>query len=189
MLNKLHSMDVLCNQVTDALRTFGPVHRLYTPEGGTRITSIGQIQDGKNYVASNKTRFRKLNYNDIVDLRSKERMYKRNCSVSPSRNKPNKFQFLGRSTLTKLDKPRQISLIRNGDQTCQYVQLLLTKRNTINWSVTRAPPPLLLLWGGGRGVVDKQQRFRVLRRARAMTRGAGAGAGCGDAHTISRPSQ
>jgi hypothetical protein len=53
------------------LRGFAPVHRLYTPVGGTRVKSLADLQDGKSYVAAPKTKFKPLEYDAIVDLRTK----------------------------------------------------------------------------------------------------------------------
>lgn len=53
-------------QVTDTLQPFGAVHRLYTPNTGTRVKSFSEIKDGQSYVAATKTRFKKLNYASIM---------------------------------------------------------------------------------------------------------------------------
>ena len=133
-ISKMRNMNVLLDQLTPAVQPFGPVRRLYTPVSGTRITEIGQIKNGEAYVASNNGGFKPVNYSGITDLRSKEINSKQNrtSAVAPLRTKRFKLTHKHRR-LSQASKPSSIWLIRNGDKTCQYVQHLLTPRNTITW--------------------------------------------------------
>jgi hypothetical protein len=53
------NFDAFLSQVTSGLRPqFGAVRNLYTPENGTRINRLEQLQSGGEYVAGGSERFR-----------------------------------------------------------------------------------------------------------------------------------
>ena len=53
------NFDAFLTQVTSGLRPqFGAVRNLYTPEHGTRVEKLDQLQSGGEYVAGGSERFR-----------------------------------------------------------------------------------------------------------------------------------
>ena len=115
------SLGNFCDQITGALNAAEPVHRLYTPNHGTRVAAFGDLVDGMTYVAAPNKRFRKLDYGGIVDLRTQERLHRRSgrsVFVPPNRSL-GWSRSLGRDGVkppVKLATSRHIFLIRNGDR-------------------------------------------------------------------------
>lgn len=126
-----HNMEVMLDYITDAMRPFGAVQRLYTPHTGTRVRSLDQIQDGASYVAAPKEGFKKMNYSGIMSLRQREREYRRRAAMSPQRASPVKLR--PRRSFMMSEKPKLVNFVRNGDASGKTHRLLLTKRNTMTW--------------------------------------------------------
>ena len=113
------------------------MHRLYTPQTGTRITELSQLENGKSYVASRKQRFKRMNYNGILNTRERENKYKNRANTRSLSPPKKRFEFAGRrdlDTLTGGSTGRAVYIIKNGDVHCNYTNLLLTKRNCLSWN-------------------------------------------------------
>ncbi|CAG0883776.1 unnamed protein product [Darwinula stevensoni] len=55
------TIDSLCRELTEKLEpTFGAVHRLHTPEGGSLVSSIEAVENGASYVAAGSAPFKRI---------------------------------------------------------------------------------------------------------------------------------
>merc|ERR1712166_822183 len=129
------NLDVFFDQITNSMQN-GPVHRLYTPQNGTRIKDLSELENGKSYVASRKQRFKRMNYTGIMNTRERENKYKSRANTRSLSPPKKRFEFAGRrdlSTLTGNNNGRAVYIIKNGDEHSKYTNLLLTKRNCLSW--------------------------------------------------------
>jgi len=132
-----------------------PVLKLFDARTGSEVGEMNQIVDGDDYVAgTSRGRFKALHYDEIMDdharaernkaprppaLLPKPSAYKapkrkKKAALSPGRKSPPRERKpLELPSLTIAEKPRLISVVRNGDASVEVVKLLLTKRNTAEW--------------------------------------------------------
>ena len=131
------TLDHLMDAATDILQPYPAVHRLFTPRGGTRVHSIQQVSDGCALVATSNNvhrgKFVAIDYKGITSHREREISYQRTMAASPP--KPRKrLPVPGRSLeVLQANKPKLVTLLRNGDRTGFKVKMLLTRRNTLTW--------------------------------------------------------
>ena len=64
---QLNNMDSFLEHATNGLKpSFGAVRNIYTPDGGTRVRNLEDIQSGKSYVAGGAESFRILGKKTIT---------------------------------------------------------------------------------------------------------------------------
>ena len=135
---RVRSLDALCNHLTASMKTARPVERLLTPGHGTRITSLGQLREGTTYVAACQldTCFKKLDYDGITDLRTKEREHARKHMASERSSSPRSQRASSGAATSSAwhlrnrqpSTSRHIFLAKNGDSSAKHTRLLLRQR-------------------------------------------------------------
>jgi hypothetical protein len=129
-------LSVFLDLISDTLKQGFNVQRLFAVDG-TGIDELDQVQDGQSYVAGGRGSFKALDYTSILDDRALAEL---NKSRQPNDYSPPKKRITFRSLAHIVmrvqvpDKPTQIAVIRNGDASCTFINVLLTKRNA-GWDV------------------------------------------------------
>lgn len=126
------SLERFLDLMSDEMRSYGAIRRLYTPNTGTAITSVDQIHDGCSIVVSRREKFKKLNYSKIVHLRDREIAYRQQQAARPPKAR-SPVKVLPRRHYISMEKPKNVVFLRNGDKTGTQFRVLLTKRNTMSW--------------------------------------------------------
>lgn len=156
LVPKHGNLDSFLDLVTSILADGKPVLKLFDAQTGAELLELSQIIDGDNYVAGmSRGKFRPLPYAEILDDRARAeinktprppftlpkpstykapKLKKKNAVYSPGRKSPReRSKPKGLPALPISEKPRLVSLVRNGDASVEIVKLLLTKRNTADW--------------------------------------------------------
>ena len=106
--------------VTSGLQPkFGVVYKLYDAVSGAPVTATSQLEDGGQYVAAGRGRFKRLNYLGILDNRSRAMAVKKAAAESTRRGLPRipAYQRIVRSgrALKKIGvRPPVITMALNG---------------------------------------------------------------------------
>lgn len=134
---QLNNMDSFLEYATDALKpSFGAVRNIYTPESGTRIKSLEEIQSGRAYVVGGNENFRNLGskkislkYSDIGMKKPRE-IKKTYSHIKPVSHNTAFNQVSGRwkQVANEINHPIQLWLHVNGDSQSSPVRLLLPSR-------------------------------------------------------------
>lgn len=132
------NFDAFLSQVTSGLRPqFGAVRNLYTPENGTRINRLEQLQSGGEYVAGGSERFRA---STLVRIHGKAKQigYRDITADRHTQNEQSKVTkrpiVVVSARLYKFEKmPTTIHVFRNGDELFKGVKFVLSKRDLHNW--------------------------------------------------------
>ena len=150
------NLESFLDLVSARLASGKPVLKLFDAHTGIEVDELNQIVDGDDYVAgtSRGKSFKALRYDEIMDDRAraernkaprppallpkpsayKAPKRKKKVALSPGRKSPPRERKpLELPSLTIAEKPRLISVVRNGDASVEVVKLLLTKRNTAEW--------------------------------------------------------
>ncbi|KAM9255948.1 doublecortin domain-containing protein 2B [Cariama cristata] len=129
------TFEAFLNEVTKSIHAPLAVRSLYTPRHGHRVTELGDLQDGCQYVAAGFERFKKLNYlnrgrKELRGTRNSEGLQLR--TVAPW--KPNVLaRWQKRAHL-----PCTIHVFRNGDLQSPPFPLPLSKSTPLQWDALLA---------------------------------------------------
>ena len=142
---KYKTLDALMSQLTEIIPLPLGVRSILTPQGGSRIESIEQLENGKTYVCSSKLSLKKMDYSKV-----------KSPTWSPS-SKPVKYFNNGRGqrpsalqtkaaedgikstqgapSIVPLGnaKAKVITVIRNGPPPRQKTKILVNQRSTPSW--------------------------------------------------------
>jgi len=133
--NQKNNMGAFLEHATEVLKpSFGAVRNIYTPDGGSRVKSLADIQSGRSYVAAGNENFRclanrGLKYQEIGT--KKPRAIKKTYShIKPFSHNTHFGQVSGRwkQAAQEINQPVQLWLHVNGDSQSSPVRLLLPSR-------------------------------------------------------------
>ncbi|CAH0558926.1 unnamed protein product [Brassicogethes aeneus] len=127
---RYRSFDSLTNDLTNILTKCvtlpNGVRHVYSMEG-RKVSSIDDLEDGKEYVCSGKGElFKKIEYTQTDTLKSKRMSNKQNVSVHLISSSPKVIP-------PDCIRPRIVTLIRNGIRPRKILRILLNKRNSSNF--------------------------------------------------------
>ncbi|XP_062449828.1 doublecortin domain-containing protein 2B isoform X2 [Rhea pennata] len=126
------TFEAFLNEVTKSIGAPLAVRNLYTPRQGHRITELGDLQDGCQYVAAGFERFKRLNY---LNRGMKQLNETRNSSnMQPSTVAPWK-QNVSAQWQKHTHLSRMINVFRNGDLLSPPFRLLLSKSALLEWDM------------------------------------------------------
>lgn len=144
VINKrqINNMDTLCGYATEMLKPrFGAVRNIYTPEKGTKIYKIDQLESGNSYVVGGFEPFKNLpshrKYTDIGKTKpvAVKKTYSHIKPVNHNKNL-NSVQCRWKSVANEINHPIQIWLHVNGDNNSRPIKFLLPSRILkLNWDI------------------------------------------------------
>ncbi|KAL5014880.1 hypothetical protein ScPMuIL_009150 [Solemya velum] len=128
---KTRTFDCFLDDLNDRIHLpRGAVRRVYTP-GGSRVTGLGQLEDGRDYIAAGNEPYRKLAYTDI-ESRPRRPPRARNDETSLPTVNPRFRQISGRYKKIKVDG-KTILIHINGDELNPPRVVLLEPKIQHNW--------------------------------------------------------
>ncbi|NXW97278.1 DCD2B protein, partial [Larus smithsonianus] len=104
------TFEAFLNEVTKSIHAPLAVRNLYTPRHGHRVTELGDLQDGCQYVAAGFEKFKRLNY------------------LNPGRK-----ELRGTRNSQGLQVSPSADVFRNGDLLSPPFPLLLSKSTPLQW--------------------------------------------------------
>jgi len=133
---QLNNMDSFLEHATNGLKpSFGAVRNIYTPDGGTRVRNLEDIQSGKAYVAGGAESFRILGQKKTrryqeIGTRKPLPIKKTYSHIKPVSHNSAFGQITGRwkQAADEINQPVQMWLHVNGDAQASPVRLLLPSR-------------------------------------------------------------
>eukprot|EP01135_Chromosphaera_perkinsii_P002114 Nk52_evm48s217 gene=Nk52_evmTU48s217 len=116
---------------------FGAIRKVCTPEHGHQVRSFDELENGESYVVCGTEKFKKLNYEEILDIRSieiEERkkhpvqtfeipLYRTDDVGTPHKN--SRLTYETQHRITNVPRPIPIIVYRNGDKTHEGTKMLL----------------------------------------------------------------
>ena len=142
---KYRTLDALMNELTEVIPLPLGVRSILTPQGGSRIDSIDQLQNGKTYVCSSKLGLKKMDYSKVKSPTwspaSKPVKYTgRRQRPTILRTRPEDGNITlktpqGTPSIVPLGntKAKVITVIRNGPPPRQKTKILVNQRSTPSW--------------------------------------------------------
>ncbi|NWT38971.1 DCD2B protein, partial [Chroicocephalus maculipennis] len=109
------TFEAFLNEVTKSIHAPLAVRNLYTPRHGRRVTELGDLQDGCQYVAAGFEKFKRLNY------------------LNPGRK-----ELRGTRKSQGLQVSPSADVFRNGDLLSPPFPLLLSKSTPLQWDALLA---------------------------------------------------
>ncbi|XP_063211807.1 doublecortin domain-containing protein 2B isoform X2 [Chroicocephalus ridibundus] len=129
------TFEAFLNEVTKSIHAPLAVRNLYTPRHGRRVTELGDLQDGCQYVAAGFEKFKRLNY---LNPGRKELRGTRNSQGLQFRTvAPWKSNVLA-PWQKRTHLPCTIHVFRNGDLLSPPFPLLLSKSTPLQWDALLA---------------------------------------------------
>jgi len=127
---QINNFDAFLQYATDGLNPpFGAVRNIYTPDGGTRVRNMEEIQSGRAYVAGGAENFRALNTMRYAEIgtRKPKPIKKTYSHIKPVSHSHRHQQIHGRwrQVAEEINAPIQVYLCVNGDSLTPPVRLLL----------------------------------------------------------------
>lgn len=142
--HKHRNLDALMNELTEIITLPFGVRSILTPQGGSRIQSIEQLENGKTYVCSSKLGLKKMDYSKVKSptWSTGSRYFE-----PPRRPRPTVLRTnAGDNISVKLTpqrtpsivplgntKAKVITVIRNGPPPRQKTKILVNQRSTPSW--------------------------------------------------------
>uniref|UniRef100_A0A4W4EZ18 Doublecortin domain-containing protein 2 n=1 Tax=Electrophorus electricus TaxID=8005 RepID=A0A4W4EZ18_ELEEL len=121
---RVSNFETLLREVTGGVKAqFGAVRNIYTPKGGHRVESMEHLQNGEQYVAAGREKFKKLDYLQIGNR--KKRMLQNNGMVKPVAQ--SRITVAARF-LKPIKEPCAIFVLANGDVLNPAVRFLVPNR-------------------------------------------------------------
>ncbi|XP_034981863.2 doublecortin domain-containing protein 2 isoform X1 [Zootoca vivipara] len=131
---KVSSFDVFLKEVTGGVNApFGAVRNIYTPRGGHRVRQLDEIQSGEHYVAGGREAFKKLNYLDIGELKSRPMEIRNELALEDVKPVSHSRINVSARFRKPLQEPCTVFLIANGDLVSPAVRLFIPRRALNQW--------------------------------------------------------
>lgn len=143
---KHRTLDALMNELTDMISLPHGVRSILTPNSGSRIESIDQLENGKTYVCSSKLGLKRMDYTKVksptwshgskrgkhIERRSLPSVLHSsagdsNISVRSASSQRTPVPSIANS------KAKVITVIRNGLPPRQKTKILVNQRSTPSW--------------------------------------------------------
>lgn len=145
---KHRNLEALMNELTEIITLPLGVRSILTPQGGTRIDSIEQLENGKTYVCSSRLGLKKMDYSKVksptwspgsknvkrLDAEKRPRPTTLRTDAGNT-NIPMKFTPQGTPGIVPLGniKAKVITIIRNGPPPREKTKILVNQRSTPSW--------------------------------------------------------
>ena len=141
------SLDALLNELTDIISLPYGVRSILTPQGGSRIETIDQLENGKTYVCSSKHGLTKIDYNKVKSPSNWSAATKPVQQVEQDKIIHRVYHPLQRSytgdsiasvksvasSMTTLPPPKVITVVRNGSPPREKNKVLVNRQTTPSW--------------------------------------------------------
>uniref|UniRef100_A0A8D0BT24 Doublecortin domain containing 2B n=1 Tax=Salvator merianae TaxID=96440 RepID=A0A8D0BT24_SALMN len=125
------TFEAFLNEVTSTIQAPVAVRSIYTPRQGHRVTSLGELQNGYQYVAAGFERFKGLDY---LNLAMKQLNEKRKKIGLPNYPTPPQKMSVSAQWKRQANLPCIIHVFRNGDLLSPPFRLILTKTILQEWN-------------------------------------------------------
>ncbi|XP_075930557.1 doublecortin domain-containing protein 2-like isoform X1 [Petromyzon marinus] len=113
---------------------FGAVRSVFTPRGGHRLSALGELSSGGEYVATGTERFKKLSYKQNGAKKENPPRKETNSEEkSDLPSQPRRHRVVSSRWKRPTEEPITIFVFTNGDAVRPAVRILLTQRILGNW--------------------------------------------------------
>ncbi|XP_038153294.1 doublecortin domain-containing protein 2-like [Cyprinodon tularosa] len=120
---RVGNFETLLREVTGGIQApFGAVRNIYTPRGGHKVEGLDSLQNGEQYVAAGKEKFKKIDYLDIGTRK------KRMMQTLPAQARPHNRIIVSARFLKPIKEPCTIFVVANGDVLNPAMRLLIHQR-------------------------------------------------------------
>ncbi|XP_062996825.1 doublecortin domain-containing protein 2B [Elgaria multicarinata webbii] len=125
------TFEAFLNEVTGTIQAPAAIRSIYTPRQGHRISDLGELQNGAQYVAAGFERFKRLNY-----LNSGMKQLNRNRKKDGAQHYSGIPQKMTVSAQWRkqVNLPCIIHVFRNGDLLSPPFRLILSKSTLQEWN-------------------------------------------------------
>ena len=140
---KYRTLDALMNELTEVIPLPLGVRSILTPQGGSRIESIDQLEHGKTYICSSKLGLKKMDYSKVKSptwapaskVRYLNTGRRQRPTVLRTRQEDGTISMQGTPSIVPLgnSKAKVITVIRNGPPPRQKTKILVNQRSTPSW--------------------------------------------------------
>ena len=139
------NLDALLNELTDIISLPYGVRSILTPQGGSRIETIDQLEHGKTYVCSSKHGLAKIDYNKVKSPSNWSTAIKpvqQDKLIKHHAYHPLRRTYTGdsiasvksvASSMTSLPPPKVITVVRNGPPPREKNKVLVNQQTTPSW--------------------------------------------------------
>ncbi|XP_034554083.1 doublecortin domain-containing protein 2-like [Notolabrus celidotus] len=122
---RVSNFETLLREVTGGIQApFGAVRNIYTPRGGHKVDCMDSLQNGEQYVAAGRERFKRLDY---VQIGSRKKRMMQTLPLQAKPLPPNRIIVSARF-LKPIREPCTIFVVANGDVLNPALRLLIHQR-------------------------------------------------------------
>ncbi|CAN0274640.1 unnamed protein product [Lampetra planeri] len=112
---------------------FGAVRSVFTPRGGHRLSALGELSSGGEYVATGAERFKKLSYKQNGAKKENPPRKETNSEEKSELPSQTRRRVVSSRWKRPTEEPITIFVFTNGDAVRPAVRILLTQRILGNW--------------------------------------------------------